>query len=147
MNSQRRLQEIYRQIPHTICPRGCGRCCGAVFPSLAEIENIKKYCAQKGIEYKAFYCEDEVNTFGLDCPYLTEGRTCLIYPVRPFLCRILGAGDLDCPLGLCRPYGKMLNHIQSEHLYNQIYMKGKERARTIRHKHIIVDLLSKGAFH
>lgn len=147
MNSQRRLQEIYLQIPHTICPRGCGKCCGPVFPSLAEIENIKKYCARNGIEYREFYCEDDADQFGLDCPYLNAEHICLIYPVRPFLCRILGASDLVCPLGLCRPYAKVLNHIQTEHLYRRIYMKGKDRARTIKHKQILADLFKKGAFH
>jgi hypothetical protein len=108
-----KLQEIYKSIPKSKCPDDCGKCCGILFPSLAEIRNVSDYCKQHNIEYKDFHM---IN--GLDCPYLTEDKKCLIYPARPFLCRIMGVSDLPCPINKCIP-SKILNNKQSSYLYKK----------------------------
>ena len=131
MNSE--LEYIYSQIPQSTCEANCGKCCGPVFPSLAELRNIKQWCTIRYIEYKDFL---DITADG-SCPYLTNEHKCLIYPVRPFLCRILGASvDLPCPIGKCHA-SKLLNHPQSNVLYAAIYLHGKEKSRTEKHRRII----------
>jgi Fe-S-cluster containining protein len=78
---------------------------------------------------------------GLDCPYLTTEKTCAIYPVRPYLCRIMGVTEermMQCPD--CHP-DKVLNKAVSSYLYKQIYLAGKEKARTEKHKKILLPIL------
>ena len=131
-----KLENIYSQIPKSTCEAGCGECCGILFPSLAELRNIKDWCEQHSVEYKDFNM-----LVGLDCPYLSKGKECIIYPVRPFLCRILGvSSDLPCPLGKCN-HAKILNHPQSSALYTAIYLKGKEKPRTEKHRKLIRKVL------
>lgn len=132
------LKSVYGQIPKSTCILGCGECCGILFPGLAEIRNIKDWCEERSVEYKDFNM-----TVGLDCPYLTADKECVIYPVRPFLCRILGVSiDLPCPMGNCTAI-KMLNHPQSSSLYKAIYLHGKEKSRTEKHRRLIHNLLFK----
>jgi len=132
-----KLDDIYRQIPSASCPEGCGQCCGPVFPSLAELRNIKGYCLGHHLEYKAFL---DITDDG-SCPYLTAQKECSIYPVRPFLCRILAASiDLPCPLGKCIPQ-RVLNHPQSDALYVAIYLHRKEKTRTEKHRRIVKRIL------
>jgi Fe-S-cluster containining protein len=134
MNSK--LMNIYNQIPKSSCPPGCGKCCGILYPSLAEIRNIKDWCLQHNREFKEFtmIVED-------DCPYLSPGKECSIYPVRPFLCRILGVSkDLPCPLKKCNA-GKLLNHSQSSHIYSQLYLQGKEKSRIEKHREELREIL------
>lgn len=134
MNPQ--LQNIYNNIPSSVCPPNCGQCCGILFPSLAELRNIQDYCLSHHIEYKDF-----TMTVGLDCPYFMKDKSCQIYPVRPFLCRILGvSSDLPCPLRKCKPE-KVLNHPQSNALYKAIYLKGKEKPRTGKHRRLLKSLM------
>jgi len=131
-----KLEDIYNQIPKSTCATKCGQCCGPVFPSLAEIRNIRQWCMEHHIEYKEFL---DISADGF-CPYLTGGKECLIYPVRPFLCRILAASvDLPCPVAKCMAT-KVLNHLQSDSLYAAIYLHGKEKARTERHRKIVAQV-------
>jgi Fe-S-cluster containining protein len=132
-----KLAEIYKQIPASTCPPGCGKCCGILFPSMAEIRNIKDWLTAHHREYKEFHM-----AFGLDCPYLNEKKECTIYPVRPFLCRMMCVSDLSCPVGKCKA-NKILNSAQSRMLYRQIYLKGKEKPRTEKHQLILASLLNK----
>lgn len=134
MNSK--LEEVYRQIPKSTCPHGCGECCGVLWPSLAEIRNIKDWCERHSVEYKGFN-----PVVCLDCPYLGTQKGCNIYPVRPFLCRILGVSeDLPCPLRKNYP-ARVLNHLQTQTLYKAIYLRGKEKPRTEKHKKLLNVLL------
>lgn len=130
------LKTIYRQIPKSKCPPNCGKCCGSLFPSMAELTNIKTYCEKRNIKYKEFIC-DGVS----DCPYLKLDKSCEIYEVRPFLCRILGVSDdLPCPLHLNTPE-KVLNHNESRIIYRDIYLRGKEKPRTEKHRELIKYML------
>lgn len=133
-----KLESIYNQIPKSTCPEGCGKCCGSVFPSMAEIRNIKDWCSERNIEYKNYKIG-----YG-DCPYLLGDKTCEIYPVRPFLCRVLGTSvELPCPLGLNNPV-RILNSRQTDILYRYIYLNGKEKPRTEKHRIIIRKILTGG---
>jgi len=137
------LENLYAQIPKAICPEGCGRCCGPVFPSLAELHNIKNWCAEHHVESRDFL---DITREG-SCSYLTAKQKCSIYPVRPFLCRILGVSlDLSCPLEKCTAT-RILNHSQSDALYESVYLRGKEKARTMRHRQIVnrvLEIIEKG---
>jgi hypothetical protein len=116
-----KLQEIYNQIPTSKCPDNCGKCCGPVYPSKAEIRNIEQWCRQHGIEFKNQFGVES----GVDCPYLKE-NSCSIYPVRPFMCRTFGVVEhplLRCPN--CKTK-RLLNIRQMDYLYKQIY-KGEEK--------------------
>ena len=130
------LEEIYKQIPKSTCPSGCGKCCGILYPSMAEIRNIKNWLARKHLPY----LELTMNT-SESCPYLAEDKSCKIYPVRPFLCRILGTcSDIPCPVKEIHP-ARILNHEQGAILYNAIYMHGKEKARRNAHMKILRPIL------
>lgn len=131
-----KLENVYRQIPRSTCEAECGECCGILFPSLAELRNIKEWCEKHSVKYKDFHMN-----VGMDCPYLSEKKECTIYSVRPFLCRILGVStDLPCPMGKCTP-SKILNHPQSSALYTAIYLRGKEKSRTEKHRKVIQKIL------
>ena len=133
------LEEIYKQIPKSTCPPGCGKCCGLLFPSLKELQNINSWLKAHGRPFVPFS-----QTEGLDCPYLAQDKTCSIYPVRPYLCRIMGVSEdtrLNCREG-CKPCGKMLNRQTLSYLYTQIYLTGKETQRTLKHKKWLNKLLA-----
>lgn len=135
-----KLENIYKQIPQSTCPSRCGKCCGPVFPSLSELRNVKDWCALHRKEYIDFLT---INENG-DCPYLNKEKRCSIYPVRPFLCRVLGVtSPLPCPLNMNTP-SRILNRPQSDYLYKQIYLKGKDKPRTEKHRKIIRELIRGG---
>lgn len=68
---------------------GCGSCCGNFLPiSASEIDKIKKYIAKHKIE-EQYKCPPSTDVM-IDgsCPFRNESeRKCLIYPVRPWICR------------------------------------------------------------
>ena len=132
-----KLADIYEQIPKSTCPEGCGKCCGPVFPSLAESRNIKDWCKVHHVEYREFLVLGEDGM----CPYLTEAKRCAIYQVRPFLCRLAGVStELRCPIDQCQAQ-RQLNRRQSDALYKAIYLHGKEKPRTEKHAQLIRDAL------
>jgi len=131
-----KLERIYRQIPKSKCPPNCGKCCGILFPSLAELRNIKDWCESHKVEFKDFNYQ-----IGINCPYLAKDNSCLIYPVRPFLCRIYGVST-ELPCKGCQPE-RMINQSQSAHLYSQVYMQGKEKSRAEKHRKLVRGLIEK----
>ena len=87
--SNKRLEEIYSQIPEMECIEGCTDCCGPVTFSNQELLNISD---------RRYFMDDE------SCPYSRSG-CCEIHSKRPFMCRLFGTVDDDrirCPHG-CRP--------------------------------------------
>lgn len=129
-----KLQKIYEQIPQSTCPDNCGKCCGPVYPSRAEIRNIELWCRVKNIEFKNQFGVES----GVDCPYLKEYR-CSIYPVRPFMCRTFGVVEhqlLRCQN--CKTK-RLLNIRQMDYLYKQIY-KGED-GRIQKHVAVISKFL------
>ncbi|MDR7856027.1 YkgJ family cysteine cluster protein [Tissierella sp.] len=74
----------------------CGECCGPVPANKKEIENIKKYLKDN---------PELMNQLGevrsLTCMLRDEEeKKCLIYPVRPLVCRLMGVAEgLVCSKG------------------------------------------------
>jgi Fe-S-cluster containining protein len=62
----------------------CGKCCGILVPiTLNEMNIIKKYCKTNKIKpVKDILLKEDVPI----CQFLYS-NTCLIYEVRPFICR------------------------------------------------------------
>ena len=72
---------------------GCGSCCSNVLPlSQKEAEAIAKYIKKHGIKEQKHILPTMIVHNDLSCPFrsATEGK-CLIYPVRPAICR-----DFQC---------------------------------------------------
>lgn len=87
------MNELYNIPRHKNCTN-CGECCGLVPASQAEINTIRNYIATHNIspiQYK-----DKVT-----CPFRdNEAKKCLIYPVRPTICRLMGVvKGMYCPNG------------------------------------------------
>lgn len=80
---------------HKNC-QNCGGCCGPVPASKKEIENINKYLKDNPKILKQLK-EPKV----LTCIFRNEEhKKCLIYPVRPLVCRLMGvAKGLVCENG------------------------------------------------
>ena len=66
----------------------CGSCCSNLLPmSAKEVKTIKRYIKKKGIrEQKRLYLRSVV--LDMTCPFRSDGeKKCLIYEVRPAICR------------------------------------------------------------
>lgn len=84
---------IYNIPTHNKCT-GCGECCGIVPASKSEVDAIRNYISVHGIKpikHKNLYV----------CPFRdNEAKKCLIYPVRPTVCRLMGVTKgMKCPNG------------------------------------------------
>jgi len=90
------LKRIYQKIPDFNCKEGCSECCGPHPWSLEEARKIRRFLKKCGLK------ERFVKFGSLSCPYI-ENERCIIYPVRPLMCRLYGAVEgLKCPFG-CGP--------------------------------------------
>ena len=78
---------------HTNCT-GCGDCCGIIPATAAETETIRRYITDNGI--RPIERADKTT-----CPFRDdENKKCLIYPVRPLICRLFGVvKGCQCPNG------------------------------------------------
>lgn len=94
------MHEMLNIPKHTNCTN-CGKCCGFVPVSGAELNAIRDYIAVNGI--KPIVSADKSI-----CPFRDEkAKKCLIYPARPIICRLFGvakgiagdAGVMQCPNG------------------------------------------------
>ena len=65
---------------------GCGQCCSSVLPlSRREVERIHTYCRTHKVKEQHRH---GVQGIDMTCPFRDEaGRRCLIYEVRPEICR------------------------------------------------------------
>lgn len=72
---------------------GCGSCCSNLLPiSSKEIKEIKRYIRKKGIKEQIRRYPTTEPIVDLTCPFRSEEeKKCLIYPVRPAICR-----DFQC---------------------------------------------------
>lgn len=93
--------EIFNIPRHKNCTN-CGECCGIILASIPEINAIRNYIAVNGI--------NPVKRKDLIvCPFRDNGaKKCLIYPVRPIVCRLMGVTKgMNCPNGnTCEIDGK-----------------------------------------
>lgn len=93
----KKLNEIYSSIPSGECD-GCGSCCGeSVRTHFIEFLNIYKYLKEQNKMTKEL--KNHILTFNFteltevrSCPFRLGGH-CLIYPVRPLVCRLFGHLD------------------------------------------------------
>lgn len=93
------LEELYRFYPEegSRCLSGCGECCSSDFPvSRPEVEVILKWIVDH-ISREVLQRQYQVHDAQPQkCPFLTADKRCLIYPIRPFVCRQFGhLDDLD----------------------------------------------------
>lgn len=77
------LSVLIEALPAMRCDRGCTDCCGPVEANEKEIRAIDRYINEHDIRP----AEHPDNP--LQCPFMQQGR-CVVYPVRPFLCRLFG---------------------------------------------------------
>lgn len=79
---------------HTNCIN-CGECCGVVPALPEEINVIRRYISDNGIS-PVKRADKTI------CPFRDDKhKKCLIYPVRPVVCRLFGVtkGIMQCPNG------------------------------------------------
>lgn len=104
-----RLIERYHE--EIACRAGCAKCCilKTVFP--VEAYNIKKYISQNGLAVKN---QTAVNNDR--CLFLKDDL-CLIYPVRPVICRTHGSPILiEGKIDYCPENFKGISTIESENI-------------------------------
>lgn len=88
------LGEIYQEIPEFECER-CGKCCGVLGATAMELHLIDKHVEKHHIEVHEYQQTEISNskilrtTSNLLCPYLRDPE-CMVYPVRPTICRLFG---------------------------------------------------------
>lgn len=99
------LGNIHNAIPPFKCER-CGGCCGPIGATAMEINIIDEHVRRNHIEVPEYI---QINlsssmiarsTNDILCPYLKD-RECLVYPVRPTICRLFGttASRMPCVAG------------------------------------------------
>jgi Fe-S-cluster containining protein len=98
-----------------------------------EDTNIRNYLREHGIEYKSkrFSSQEILKAIvsgdysGVTCPYVENDR-CVIYPVRPLICRLQGVAEkLPCPY--IKPE-KILTKDEINQLFTEMF-RGKRRTR------------------
>lgn len=88
------LEKIYSQIQNFKCQQ-CHQCCGPIIWFKPEEILIKEYMNDHNLT-PIVWTTEEFKRHQMKCPYL-EQHTCLIYPVRPIVCRLQGViSDLPC---------------------------------------------------
>ncbi|MGN1105715.1 MAG: YkgJ family cysteine cluster protein [Huintestinicola sp.] len=78
---------------HKNC-KNCGKCCGTIPATPEEISKIVDYINENDITPSGSYKST--------CPFRdNRQKKCLIYPVRPLICRLFGVtkGNMNCPHG------------------------------------------------
>lgn len=86
---QRKLDAIYAGLPVVACQRKCQDACGPVLMSREEAKRIRD---RLGYEPRP--------RADLQCPMLGEDGACMVYDIRPLVCRLYGSAEgLPCPHG------------------------------------------------
>lgn len=98
MEFKQRLDSIYNMIPNSEpCVENCGECCTPISWTPVEDAFISKYMLANNIEKVDWTVADFAKN-NWKCPYLDEKMRCLIYPVRPLICRMMGhTNNMACP--------------------------------------------------
>ena len=88
------LEKIYSQIQNFKCQQ-CHQCCGPIIWFEPEELLIKDYLEKHKIK-RILWTKEEFELNNMRCPYLRNG-SCIIYPVRPIVCRLQGnISELKC---------------------------------------------------
>ena len=101
----RLLGEIQNEILPFECGR-CGGCCGPLGATSMELDIIDRHVEQNNIEVPEYSQTTLSNSFvarttgDVRCPYLKD-HECLVYPVRPTICRLFGtvSSYMHCAAG------------------------------------------------
>lgn len=113
---------------HKNC-KNCGDCCGFIPASPDEVDTIRQYLADHpGIAPGAP---------GGRCPFRDNKKSrCLIYPVRPAICRLMGVTwRLSCPNGNSRNIDgrKFLKGLTTENMQTLNWVNWNETAHDKHH--------------
>lgn len=88
------LESLYTSIPGGSC-NGCAKCCTeSVHTFYVEFIQIYTYLKANNLlkdilkRVENHYFEELIEA--QDCPFLDEEKKCMIYPVRPLVCRLFG---------------------------------------------------------
>jgi len=93
-----RLEAIYAKLPTIECKGLCHGCCGPIAMTRLEWKRIKSTVGKSDKEIGPLKGEQ-----GLTCPLLSDDHKCLVYQVRPLICRLWGlVKEMKCPHG-CEP--------------------------------------------
>ena len=83
-------------IPDHDCKK-CGVCCGPIFWSMPEDKIIRRYLEENNMNYIE-WSVDQYKENDFRCPYQKD-NACMIYPVRPMICRMQGVSrKLPCEI-------------------------------------------------
>ena len=103
----RALRMLYREVPAVDgCKPECGKCCGPVPWSPAEIARVASRIPVTALRLPApggpegFVLLADATTPA--CAFLGPDRACTVYDARPLMCRMFGAADVPnmrCPFG------------------------------------------------
>jgi len=109
------LRKIYARIPEFKCRPSCGKCCGPHAWSKLEENSISRYVQEHKIQPQKGFLEPGIP----GCPYLSADKRCLIFPVRPLICRLYGVVEnLRCPFPI-KPR-RILSRKDAYRLTNQV---------------------------
>jgi len=101
--------------------RKCGQCCGPWYCSPSEWKRIQEYSRKRGIT------DPGKLSLADACPYFKTETGCLIYPVRPLVCRMFGrVPGLKCPHNAGRKKLSKAVVAEVKRLYDQEMMRGAE---------------------
>lgn len=103
----RALRMLYRDVPEVHgCMPACGKCCGPVPWSPAELAAVEGRIPSGTVRLPAPGGTTEVMlVHPLEprrCPMLGPDKACTVYEARPLMCRMFGAVDgpgMVCPFG------------------------------------------------
>lgn len=92
-SAERALEDIYAEIPGIPdCSGACAAACGPIAMTTGEWERVKRSFGRTPPEIR-----------GGVCPMLSPTGKCMVYSVRPWICRVWGTTRaLACPHG-CEP--------------------------------------------
>lgn len=93
-NIEVKLKEIYNSIPSGTC-NGCANCCmEAVGAFYSEFLRIYQFLKSETLydsvidRIESHYTNELIKKDY--CPFLNDNKQCIIYPVRPLVCRLFG---------------------------------------------------------
>ncbi|MBQ9041461.1 MAG: YkgJ family cysteine cluster protein [Eggerthellaceae bacterium] len=91
--SRLELIELHRAIGQLNQPRdifsgrgthvGCGECCSRILPMTEQEANVLR----KAVADRSIQLRPEMAEIDFTCPLLSDDKTCMVYDVRPFICR------------------------------------------------------------
>ena len=118
-----KIEEIYSSIPEISCVEDCGKCCGLISMSELEDRRVRRFLEENHLEVQ-FYNDPLDVTYvkalhGENrCYFLDKRQRCLVYPVRPIICRLYGvAENMRCPY--TRP-GEYLTESEAINLIKEV---------------------------